>query len=42
MRAEIVITKYILINSMLVEAIIAIAAPNVLAISKRVRGVAVE
>jgi len=37
-----VITKYTLINLVLVEVIIAIVVPGVLAISKRVKGVAVE
>ena len=36
------ITKYTLINLVLVEVIIAIVVPGVLAISKRVKGVAVE
>ena len=42
MRAEIVIAKYTLIDPVLAEAVIVIAAPSVLAISKRVREVAAE
>ena len=42
MRAEIVIAKYTLIDLALVEAVVAIAVPSVLVISKRVRGAAVE
>jgi len=42
MRIEIVITKYTLIDSMLAEVVVVIVAPDVLAIGKRVRGVAAE
>jgi len=42
MRVEIAITKYTPIDSMLAEAVAVIAAPSVLAIGKRVRGVAAE
>ena len=42
MRAETVITKYTLTDPAPAEAVAAIATPSVLAIGKRVRGVAVE
>ena len=42
MRAETAIAKYTLTDSVLVEVVAAIAAPSVLAIGKRVRGVAAE
>ena len=42
MRAETAIAKYTPIDSMPVEAVVVILAPGVLAISKRVRGTAVE
>ena len=42
MRAETVIIKYTLIDLVLAEAAVAIAAPGVLVIGKRVRGAAVE
>ena len=41
-RAEIAIAKYTLTDSVLAKVVVVIAAPSVLAISKRVRGVAVE
>jgi len=42
MRAETAIAKYTLIDLILAEAAAVIAAPGVLVIGKRVRGVAVE
>jgi len=42
MRIEIVIAKYTLIDSVLVEVVAVIAAPSVLVIGKRVREAAVE
>ena len=42
MRVETVIIKYTLIDLVLVEAVVVIAAPSILAISERVRGAAVE
>ena len=42
MHAEIAIAKYTLIDLMPAEAVVAIAAPSVLAIGERVRGAAVE
>ena len=42
MRIETVITKYTLIGPVLAEAAAAIVVSGVLAISKRVRGAAVE
>ena len=42
MRIETVIAKYTLIDLMPAKAVVVIAAPSVLAISKRVRGVVVE
>ena len=42
MRVETAITKYTLIDPVLVEAVAAIVAPSVLAISKRDRGVVAE
>jgi len=42
MHTETVIAKYTLTDSMLVEAVVVIAALSVLAISKRVKGVAVK
>jgi len=42
MRAETAIAKYTLTDSVLTKAVVVIAAPSVLVISKRVRGAAVE
>jgi len=42
MHVEIVIAKYTLIDSVLAEVVAAIVAPSVLAVSKRVKGAAVE
>jgi len=42
MRVETAIAEYTLIDSVLAEAVVVIAAPNVLVISKRARGVAAE
>ena len=42
MYIEIAIIKYILIDFILAKVVAVIAAPNVLAISKRVKGVVVE
>jgi len=42
MRAETAIAKYTLIDPVLAEAVVATAAPSVLAIGKRVRGAAAE
>jgi len=42
MHIETAITKYTLIDSVLVEAVVAIVVSSVLAISKRVKGAAVE
>jgi len=42
MRAETAIAKYTPIDPVLAKAVAAITAPGVLAIGKRVRGVAVE
>jgi len=42
MRAETAIAEYTLMDSVLVEAVAAIAAPGVLVIGKRVRGEAVD
>jgi len=42
MRIEIVISKHTLIDLVLVKAVVVIVVPNVLVISKRVKGAAVE
>jgi len=42
MRVEIAIAKYTLIDLALAEMVVAIVAPSVLVISKRVRGAAVK